>query len=85
MQYTDCVDVASATLSTNVEGRTLDTADCGGLATAVADKQIAEWKTALPRITQTGLEADHERMLRSDGGQIAQLSLRVAAAALGAG
>jgi len=85
MQYTDCVDVASATLSTNVEGRTLVTAAWAGLATAVADKQIAEWKTALPRITQTRLEADHEGMLRSDGGQIAQLSLRVAAAAKGAG
>ena len=80
MQYPDCVDVPSATLSTNIEGRTVVAADCAGLAAAVADKQIADWKTVLPQIVQTRIEANHDGMVRSDRRQIVQLILQMIAA-----
>ena len=73
MAYPDCADSPSATLSANVGGTTLIAADCAGLAGLIADKQIADWRAALPQIEQTRVDADHDGLIRSVGRQLVEL------------
>ena len=75
MDYPECVERPGATLSAEISGITVVAADCAGLASAIADKQIADWPAAFPEITQTRVDADHDGLLRSAGRQIAPLIL----------
>lgn len=85
MAYPDCVDSPSATLSANVAGTTLIAADCAGLAEAIADKQVADWRVALPQIEQTRIDADHDGLIRSAGRQLVELLRPMIVAARPAG
>jgi pimeloyl-ACP methyl ester carboxylesterase len=81
MDYPDCIDSPEATLSVISGGVMVVAGDCAGLATAVADKQVADWAAALPEIVQTRLDANHNGMISSDGRQIAALILEIVEAA----
>lgn len=85
MEYPDCQESPSATLSANIAGTTVVAADCAGLATAIADVQIARWRPALPEITQVRVQADHDGLVVSEGRQIAELILEIVAGARASG
>jgi pimeloyl-ACP methyl ester carboxylesterase len=73
MAYPDCVATPSATLSATIAGKTVVAGDCAGLATAIADKQIHDWKIELPAITQTRLNVDHDHLPGIAAPKIAEL------------
>jgi pimeloyl-ACP methyl ester carboxylesterase len=73
----DCANRPSATLSVNVAGTTVVGANCTELAAAVADKQIDDWKTALPEIEQTRAQANHDELTFTAGAEIAELILEL--------
>jgi pimeloyl-ACP methyl ester carboxylesterase len=77
MEYPECVDAPAATQSANLGVTTVVAGDCAGLAVVIADHTIAAWKTVLPEIEETRLEANHNDMIRSDGRQIAELILGI--------
>ncbi len=81
MEYPECEDLPSATLSASVAGTTVVAANCAGLASAIADLQIARWRAALPEITQVRVEADHDGLVVSACDQIADLILEIVAEA----
>lgn len=81
MDYPDCEDTPGATLSASISGVTIVAGDCASLAAAIADKQFADWPAALPRIIQTRVDADHDRLLLAEGRQIAELILALIAGA----
>jgi pimeloyl-ACP methyl ester carboxylesterase len=75
MEYPDCVDTPGATFSASISGVILLADSCANLATAIADKQFADWPAAFPAIVQTRVDADHDGLLRAEGRQIAGLIL----------
>jgi len=77
MEYPDCVDTPGATFSASISGLTIVAADCASLATAIADKQVADWPAAFPKIAQTRVDADHDGLLRGEGRRIAELILKL--------
>lgn len=77
MEDPNCFDSPSATQSANLSGTTVVAADCAGLAAVIADFDLAGWREALPEITQTRIQADHNGMVRSEGRQIAELILQI--------
>ena len=81
MDYPDCIDTPGATFSASISGLILVAGTCAGLATAIADKQVADWPAAFPKIVQTRVDADHDGLLRAEGRQIAKLILALVPAA----
>ena len=75
MEYPDCVDTPGATFSASISGVILVADSCANLATAIADKQFADWPAAFPAIVQTRVDADHDGLLRAEGRQVAALIL----------
>lgn len=75
MEYPECIESPSATLSAEISGVTIVAADCAGLAAAIADKQMTDWPEALPEIEQTRVDADHDGLVRAEGRRIADLIL----------
>jgi pimeloyl-ACP methyl ester carboxylesterase len=72
-----CGTSPSATLSTNIGGTTVVAGDCAGLATAIADRQMAKWGEALPEVSQTRLAAEHDTIVLSHARQVADLVLDI--------
>jgi pimeloyl-ACP methyl ester carboxylesterase len=85
MDYPDCAESPGATLSAEISGVIVVAPSCAGLATAIADKQVADWRAALPEVVQTRVDADHDGLVRAAGRHIAELILGLVAEARASG
>lgn len=73
MSYPECDDSAGRKQEAEVEGVIVTARSCAGLATAIADKQVADWRAALPRVEQTRVEATHDGLPSAEGERVAAL------------
>jgi pimeloyl-ACP methyl ester carboxylesterase len=76
----DCVLAPGATaVTTGIEGKELSAPDCATLWQRIADYDLTQWRSLGPQVTQTTVDADHDRIIELAGSQIVDVIVGVLA------
>ncbi len=80
MELPDChVESDGAPVTAEIGGTDLKAPNCDALASAIADKQKADWGRLGPQVTATRIKADHDHLVADASSEIADIVLRIVA------